>query len=280
MEFGLFGINTGPCAEPEGAERVAITAEDAGFDSLWTGEHVVLPDPQEPPSPAPPRMPFLDPAVALAHVAAYTERIALATGIVILPQRNPLVLAKELASVDVISEGRLWFGYAAGYLHQEFEALGIDFDDRGDRCDEYLEAMVELWSSESPSFDGDTVSFSGIDAHPRPVQQPHPKLVVGGQSPPAYRRAQRRANGWYGFMLTVEQAEACLADLTVAGREVERPVELGELEITVTPPPGPIDVATVERYAAIGVDRLVMLPLAREVEEVLELIEDTASTHL
>ena len=105
---------------PSDDERVA--AEAAGFESVWTGEHVVLPDPQVPPSPAPPQERMLDPAVALAWVAAHTERLRLGTGIIILPQRNPLVLAKELASVDVVSGGRLTFGLGAGYLKPEFDA--------------------------------------------------------------------------------------------------------------------------------------------------------------
>src|SRR5690242_294705 len=124
MKYGLFGINFGPCAAPEAAVRVAQAAEAAGLDSLWTGEHVVLPDPHVPPSPAPPDLPMLDPAVALAFVANATQRIRLGTGIIILPQRNPLVLAKELASLDVVSHGRLIAGFGAGYLKPEFDALG------------------------------------------------------------------------------------------------------------------------------------------------------------
>src|SRR5919201_4173095 len=109
MKIGLFGVNIGPCAQRLVGVRVAQAAEQAGFESVWTGEHVVLPDPQVPPSPVPPETPFLDPAVALAGVAATTRSIRLGTGIIILPQRNPLVLAKELASVDVVSDGRLIF---------------------------------------------------------------------------------------------------------------------------------------------------------------------------
>ncbi|HSU89942.1 MAG TPA: LLM class flavin-dependent oxidoreductase, partial [Sporolactobacillaceae bacterium] len=105
MKFGLFGINNGPCAFPKCAAAVAKAAEDAGFESLWTGEHVILPDPQAPPSPVAADFPMLDPTVALAFVAAHTTRIRLGTGIIILPQRNPVVLAKELASADVLSNG-------------------------------------------------------------------------------------------------------------------------------------------------------------------------------
>ncbi len=280
MKFGLFGINNGPLAEPDAAVRAAQAAEAAGFDSVWTGEHVVLPDPQEPPAPAPPHMAMLDPAVALAYLAAHTSTIALATGIIILPQRNPLVLAKELASVDVVSKGRLWFGYAAGYLHQEFAALGIPFDDRGARCDEYLDAMLELWDSDSPTFAGETVQFGGIDAHPRPVQRPHPRLIVGGQSPPAFRRAVHRANEWYGFAMSPEAVSRCIDGLSRAAGETDRSPELGPLGFTVTPPPGPVDADTVDRYRQLGVTRLVMLPRRLGVDGIIQFVTDTADAHL
>ncbi len=154
MRFGIFGINFGPCASPEGAVRVARLAEQAGYDSVWTGEHVVLPDPQEPPSPAPPETSMLDPAVALSFIAARTDEIRLATGIVILPQRNPLVLAKEMATLDVLSKGRLTLGVAAGYLHQEFAALGAPFAERGVRTNEAIDVMRALWTQEKPTFEG------------------------------------------------------------------------------------------------------------------------------
>ena len=149
MKFGLFGINMGPCSDPVTAVRVAQAAEAAGFESVWTGEHIVLPDLQAPASPVPhgighrsrrrlaqhldPKSPLLDPAVSLAFVAAHTQRVKLGTGIIILPQRNPLVLAKELASVDVVSCGRLIFGLGVGYLKAEFDALGIPFTHNGER---------------------------------------------------------------------------------------------------------------------------------------------------
>src|SRR5204862_4622605 len=132
----------------------ARAAEQAGLESLWTGEHVVLPDPQAPPSPLPPETPILDPAVALAFAAAHTERIRLGTGIIILPQRNPLVLAKELASLDVLSGGRLIFGVGIGYLKPEFDGLGIPFSHKGARTIEYLEAMLAMWTQPQPSYHG------------------------------------------------------------------------------------------------------------------------------
>src|SRR6185369_1134946 len=182
MRFGLFGINIGPCAVGQTAAAIAQAAEAAGFESVWTGEHVVLPDPQVPPSPLPPETPFLDPAVALTLVAAHTQRVRLGTGIIILPQRNPLVLAKELASVDVVSGGRLIFGLGIGYLKAEFDALGVSFDHKGARAVEYLEAMRAIWSAPQPAYNGRFVSFAGIQSLPRPVQTPHPPIIIGGQT--------------------------------------------------------------------------------------------------
>jgi probable F420-dependent oxidoreductase len=275
MRFGFFGINTGPCAAPETAAKVARAAEAAGFESVWTGEHVVLPDPQAPPSPAPPQHPMLDPAVALAFLAAHTERLRLATGIIILPQRNPVVLAKELASVDVLSRGRLIVGVAAGYLKPEFDAVGARFDDRGARTDEYIDALRSLWTEEKPSFSGKTLRFGGIDAQPRPVQKPHPPIVVGGTSPAALRRAALRGNGWYGFLRDLDATRADLAGLAAARRDVVRPAALGPLEISVTPLPR-IDLDTVQRYRDLGVERLVLLPHARDEASILRWLDETA----
>jgi probable F420-dependent oxidoreductase len=256
MHFGLFGINMSPCDDPDVAVRVAQAAEAAGFDSLWTGEHVVLPDPQAPPSPVPPETPFLDPAVALAHVAAHTKTIRLGTGIIILPQRNPLVLAKELASVDVLSKGRLIFGLGIGYLKQEFDALGVSFDDKGPRAMEYLEAMLAVWTQEKPAYEGRFVNFAGIQAFPRPVQKPHPPIVIGGMSPQGYSRAVTRAHGWYGYALDLEATAACIASLRKTEKRHGRPPELGELEISVTPR-ARLDRDTVRRFEDLGVHRLI-----------------------
>jgi probable F420-dependent oxidoreductase len=275
MKLGIFGINTGPCAAPETAAKVARAAEAAGFESVWTGEHVVLPDPQAPPSPAAPGHPMLDPAVALAFLAAHTQRLRLATGIIILPQRNPLVLAKELASVDVLSNGRLIFGLGAGYLRPEFDALGARFDDRGARTDEYIDVLRALWTQEKPAFAGRTVRFGGIDAHPRPVQKPHPPIVVGGTSPAAFRRAVTKGNGWYGFLRDLAAAQGDLAGLAAARREAERPPALGALELSVTPLPR-LDLDTALRYRDLGVDRLVLLAPARDEAAILRFVDETA----
>jgi probable F420-dependent oxidoreductase len=272
MKFGLFGINTGACSDPDVAARVAKTAEASGFDSVWTGEHVVLPDPQVAPSPAPPNMKFLDPAVSLAFLAAHTKTLLLATGIIILPQRNPVVLAKELASVDVLSKGRLIFGLGAGYLKPEFQALGAPFADRGKRTDEYIEAILALWTQEKPEYKGEYVAFGGIQAQPRPARKPHPPIVVGGMSPSGLRRAARYGNGWYGFALDLAATELALEGLRAAEQRFERSPALGRLEVTVTQP-GAIDSDTVQRYAALGVDRLVLMNPGRNEGDLVAFVE-------
>ncbi|GAC1595919.1 MAG: LLM class F420-dependent oxidoreductase [Acidimicrobiales bacterium] len=258
MRLGLFSINMGPNSRPDALVTAARAAEDAGFDSVWAGEHVVLPDPQVPPSPMAPQDPALDALGALTWAAAHTTTIRLATGIIILPQRNPVVLAKELATLDVLSGGRLTFGIGVGYLEPEFRAIGANYVRRGAVTDEFLEAITHLWYDEHPEFHGSFASFAGVDAHPRPVQD-HVPIVVGGQSPAAYRRAVTKGDGWYGFALTPEQTSKCLEGLRTAAGEVDRPAALGELEISVTPRGG----LTPERAAAfaeLGVHRLIPMP--------------------
>jgi probable F420-dependent oxidoreductase len=275
VKLGLFGINFGPCAEPELMLRVARAAEAAGLESLWTGEHVVLPDPQLPPSPAPPRTPMLDPSVALAFLAAHTERIRLGTGIIILPQRNAVELAKELASVDVVSRGRLIFGLGAGYLEPEFRALGAPFAERGAVTDEAIDVLRALWTQEKPRYAGRFYRLEGIDAHPRPVQKPHPPIVVGGMSRAAARRAAARGNGWYGFFTDPAATARSLSWIREAIDAGLRPPELGALEISVTPPP-PLSAEALARYAELGVQRVIGLTPARDVQGLLGFVDELA----
>jgi probable F420-dependent oxidoreductase len=271
MKFGLFGIGSGPCADPQVALAVAQLAESAGFESVWTGEHVVLPDPQAPPSPAPPTFPMLHPSTVLSFLAGGTRSLKLGTGIILVPQRNPVVLAKELASLDVVSGGRLLFGIGVGYLPAEFEALGVPFAERGARTDEYLEAMQALWTMEQPAYDGKFVKFAGVQSYPKPVQQPHPPIVVGGMTPSAYRRAIERGDGFYGFGLDVDGTKAALRGLEDARKQVERPAELGPLEISITPSV-PLDADTVKALEDAGVDRVVSLMRGRTQQQLCEFV--------
>jgi probable F420-dependent oxidoreductase len=262
--LGLFSMTTGPCSHPEGAARVARAAEAAGFDSLWGGEHVVLPDPRVPPAPLEPEDRITDPVVTLAFLAAHTSRIRLGTGIIILPQRNPLVLAKQLATLDVLSGGRLIVGVGVGYLEPEFRALGIPFEHRGPMTDEYLAALRAIWSQAQPAYRGRFVAFEGVQANPRPTQQPFPPIVIGGHTGAAFRRAVEQGHGWYGFALDEAGVQRCLDGLRQAAARYERPAALGPLEISVTPRPTrtgeAMDRGSAERFGALGVHRLILMP--------------------
>jgi probable F420-dependent oxidoreductase len=259
MKIGLFAINYGTCGDPSAAIQVAQAAEAAGFESVWTGEHIVLPDPMLPSFPLAPETPMLDTIVSLTWIAAHTKRLRIASGIIVLPQRNPLLLAKELASVDVVSGGRLIIGVGAGWLEPEFNAFGVPMQGRGEKMDDILRAMRALWTMEKPEHHSPTASFSNVAAYPRPIQRPMPPVVIGGESPAALRRAVTMGNGWYGFGLTVEQTKQHVEGLRRAAAEHGRPTELGDLEVTVTPVGG-FDRRSVEAYAAAGVHRLVVLP--------------------
>lgn len=273
MKLGLFGINMGRLAAPEMA---AQAAEAAGYESVWTGEHVVLPEPRTPESPLPSGYPMLDPLVALSYLAAATSRVRLGTGIIILPQRNPVVLAKELASLDVLSKGRLIFGVGVGYLKPEFDAIGAPFAERGARADDYLAAIRALWTMDKPAYQGRFVRFSGVDAQPRPVQRPHPPIVVGGWSEAAFRRAARSAQGWFGFNMDVDAAARRIASLKAAVAAAGRPAELGPLEISIATPRRPLDRDEAARYRDLGVDRLIVQTVAREPAAMLAEIGEIA----
>jgi probable F420-dependent oxidoreductase len=281
VKIGYFGANLGAFDSPDAIERLATTAEAAGFESLWTGEHVVLVDPQQPPSPVPPHAPFVDTIATLAFLAAKTRRILLGSGIILLAQRQPIVLAKELAGIDVLSKGRLLFGVGVGYVPGEFEALGIPFAERGARTTEHIEVIRTLWTQEQPSFRGRFTSFAGIQSRPLPVQKPHPPIHVGGMSPAALRRAVAHGNGWYGFFQDEGATAKMLRGLEEAAKQVERPPALGRLEISVTPP-GRVDRDMARRFEDLGVDRLVLMrgfeDMAKggSVDAVLRFLDETA----
>lgn len=279
MRFGLFGINTGPCADPEVMRKVSVAAEDAGFESLWTAEHVVLPDPQAPPSPAPPLQPFIHPFTSLSFIAAATDKILLGTGITLIAQRNAVVLAKETASVDQLSKGRLLFGIGAGYLTQEFDALGINFEERGARADEYIDAIRELWTSSEPEFAGQFVNYKGIQSRPLAYQNGGPPVIVGGTSKAAYRRAIQKGHGWYGFALNVASSQESVDALKTLSESTSRRSDLGELEISITPRV-PLTDDVIKQFEDMGVSRLILLQTGQNEDQLLEYIEQTAKEFL
>lgn len=262
MRLGLFGINLNACAtDPAGAIRVAEAAEAAGWESVWTGEHYVLPEPSVPVSPARGDTPMLDPFVALAGVATRTTSLLLGTGVTVVPLHQPLALAKRVASIDQLSGGRFLFGVGVGYLQPEFDALGAAFDHRGARTTEYLDAMEAIWTTDAPRFEGRFVEFAGVRAEPRPVGTPGPPLHFGGYVASTYERANTRGHGWYGYALDLAATEHAIGELRRVSSQTERPPSLPPLEITITPHPSvSLDAAAVETFAGLGVTRLVVLP--------------------
>jgi probable F420-dependent oxidoreductase len=205
MKFGLMYANAGPFAFPEMLTHLATTAERCGVESLWVVEHVVIPVgyeskyPYDPSGkiPAPEQIPMPDPLIALAYAAAVTTKIRLATGILILPQRHPFYVAKEVASLDVLSHGRMILGIGVGWLKEEFDALGIPFDERGARTAESVRAIRSLWKPEAEPFQGKFFRWGKVESHPKPVQQPGVPIVVGGHTELAARRAARYGDGFF-----------------------------------------------------------------------------------
>jgi probable F420-dependent oxidoreductase len=275
LKFGLTSVNSGYNSYPERMALIAKAAEKAGFDSIWAGGHPFLSEKQ---TRMPPSLRMLDPIVALTFVAAHTRKVRLGTGILLLPQFNPVIAAKQLASLDVLSEGRLTVGIGVGWSEHEYQVLGIPYQDRGSRADDYLKAMKALWGQDKPIYHGKFVSFDGLQANPRPVQQPNPPIVIGGLSEEAYRRAVRLGNGWFGYGLDLEDTKRAVAGLREAAGKYSRPPELGELEITVAPKV-PVTKATALQFSELGVHRLNLLaPQDEDVTLVERFIETTGST--
>ncbi len=205
MKFGLMYANAGPFTFPEMLTHLATTAERVGLDSIWTVEHVVIPVgyksayPYDPSGkiPAPEQLPIPDPLLSLAYAAAVTSKLKLATGILILPQRHPLYVAKEVATLDVLSHGRAILGIGVGWLEEEFDALGIPFAERAARTAETVRAMRSLWKDEAEPFEGKFFRWGKLESHPKPVQKPGVPIVVGGHTELAARRAARYGDGFF-----------------------------------------------------------------------------------
>jgi len=222
MKFGTFVTSLRP-------ERIAANirkAEEVGMESAWIGEHLILPVtytskyPYSPDGrfPAPPDVPFHDPMLALAFAAAVTSRIKLATGIFVVPLRKPIETAKAVASLDVLSNGRVIFGVGVGWFAEEFAATGASFNDRALRTREYIELMKALWTQEDPVYEGKSFSVKGVRFNPKPVQKPYPPIVVGGTSELAIKRAVRYGDGWYAVARGMDETRTLIAQLRAQER--------------------------------------------------------------
>lgn len=257
MNFGIYGLHRA-ALEPARLASLASQAEDLGVESLWVGDHLAMPvGSREAHSPR------LEALATLLFLAACTRRVGLAAGVIVLPQRHPVVLAKQLTSLDHLSAGRLIVGIGVGHISEELAACGVSMADRGRRADEVLEAMVHLWTPDESASDEPQVASSRehlatVRQSPLPYQRPHPPLIVGGHSPAAHRRAARVGAGWFGWLLspdeTAEQVAGLRSACNAEGRSPDRP-----LEITVSAAQVP-DAQTVQAYREAGVDRIVIGP--------------------
>lgn len=265
MRFGIVFANTMSWADGPGAVQAAQAAETAGFESLWTVEHVVYPDDYasaypysaDGKMPAAPSTPIPDPLIWLSFVASATTTLRLATGILILPQRNPVVLAKELATLDHLSGGRVELGIGVGWLEEEFDALGVPWERRGARTDEYVGAMRALWAADGASFAGDFTSFTRVSSNPKPVNRAIP-IVVGGHSRAAAQRAGRLGDGFFPGKGTPAELRDMIDIVHQAAAAADR--DAAAIEITAGTPGifGDDPVGAVEELAALGVSRIVV----------------------
>jgi probable F420-dependent oxidoreductase len=275
MKFGLMFANTGPYATAKGARAIATAAENAGFESVWTVEHVLVPIGYESEypydksgkMPGGERTDIPDPLVWLSYVAACTTRIKLATGILIVPQRNPGVLAKEVATLDKLSDGRVVLGVGVGWLEEEFDALGVPFRQRGKRLDEYVRAMRELWASDDASYTGEFTSFQSVVSRPRPVNGAVP-VVVGGHSEAAARRAGRLGDGFFPAKGSNEHLTALFEIMRATARENDRDPDAIEITTGGAAAFAPDPVAALNELEAIGVSRVVIPPLAFDADAI------------
>lgn len=261
MKFGLRSCNSGPFVDPARATELLQAGEEAGFESAWTVDHVVVPDGYESAYPYSDDGKIFagvntnarpDPLIWLAYAAAVTTKIKLATGVLILPQRNPVVTAKQVATLDVMTGGRLILGIGVGWLAEEFGAIGAPFEQRGKRTDEYIAAMRELWQSDSPTYKGDYVDFKNANCRPQPVNGTVP-IVIGGHSRAAAMRAGKLGDGFFPARGApgpiIELARRTAAEY---GRDP------ADLEITLSMPEDPNDIPAL---AKLGASRL-MIPVS------------------
>ena len=263
MNVGLHALGIGPGARPEIITAVAAAAEAGGFATLWAGEHVIMVDEPAlayPYSPdgriaVPADADWLDPLLALTCAATVTRTIGVATGILLLPEHHPVLIAKQAATLDVLCGGRFTLGVGIGWSAEEFAALGVPFARRGARTAEYVHALRALWAEDVVSFGGEFVAFQDIRTYPKPVRGRRIPVVLGGNSDSALARAGAVGDGWYGFNVALADVPGRVAVLRDAARRAHR--DPGQLRVAVAVPDA--QPADLPALAAAGVDELVLV---------------------
>jgi probable F420-dependent oxidoreductase len=264
MKIGVFATFLSPLADPNMIRDFGRRAEAIGLDSIWMGEHVVLfdkntfpyPGSKDGRLPVPEGAGLLDVTATFGFLAAMTKKLRLGTGVALVPQRNPMYTAKEICTLDWLTGGRIDFGIGVGWNKEEVEACGYRWEDRGARCDEFLEVMRRLWTEPVVNFTGKWVKIETCRLDPKPIQKPHVPIIVGGYADAALRRAVRSGAGWYGFnrdpAATREVINRLDAAFAKAGRQ-----RGSDFQIIITPPAA-MAIDSMQQYADVGVDRLIV----------------------
>ena len=287
MEFGLHLPHVGPLATREGITAFAQLVEKLGFDALWVSDHIVVPrsvDSRYPYSrdgsfPVSPDVSLMEPIATLLFAAAVTERVKLGTTVLVLPMRNPIVTAKQLASLDVLSNGRLILGVGTGWMGEEFQMLGVPFKRRGARTNEYIRLLKALWTEENPSFEGEFWQIKNVGFNPKPLQQPHPPIWTGGHSAPALRRAGRLSDGWHAVGVSPDTLREQFQEVQRHAEEAGR--DPASLTLSVRPRVRMDDPAkTIEllrSYREVGVSHVVLEIFAPDMDRVRSLMDTLAN---
>jgi len=283
MQIGVIAPASSPVATPEYVHALGAGVEERGFASLWAPEHVVLfdeyaskyPYTQDGKIGGAPDMGPLEPFVALSFLASATKRIRLGTGVLLVPQRNPVYTAKSVASLDWLSGGRVDLGVGVGWLREEFAALSVPWARRGDRTRSYVNVLRTLWRDDVSEYKDEFYDLPACRQFPKPVQKPNPPILFGGESDAALARVAEVGDGWYGFNLTPETARERLAQLN--GRLAAAGRKRSELRIFATPNwREPLTPDTLARFAEAGVDQLIPSVAARSLDDLLRKLDRVA----
>ncbi len=289
MKFGIhYSLGVGMNPSMDDYVRVAVKAEELGYHSAWLGDHVVIPEKIESTYPYTPdgsasfprRLPFPDTFVVLAALGAHTKTIKLGTSVIVVPYRNPLPVAKAVATVDMATNGRYLFGVGVGWLAEEFEALGEKFSERGSRTREYLQVMKAVWQEEAASFEGKYFSFPDLYALPLPVQKPHPPIIFGGESMPALKRVADLGDGWQPGPVPLETLRERMGQL----RELmaERGRDFSQLSISMLGDVKDLqeNPDTLAALGELGVQEMVLFMATLDTDKTLAQMEEAANAFM
>lgn len=281
VKFGIAFATTGPALDGDGLAQIASTAEQLGYDSLWSVEHVVVPVGYTSQYPyakdgPPEKAAIPDPLIPLAYAAAVTSTIKLGTAAVVLPEHQPLRIAKALATLDRLSGGRVILGVGAGWLKEEYDALQIDFGSRGQRLEAMIDALRALWREGPCSFESEFFSWAAVESNPKPVQRGGIPIHIAGHAPVVARRAARIGDGFLPGLNSVEEFQTIIAVVREECERIGR--DIAELELTAGCNIASYDVDTVRRFADAGANRVHCVAFGETAQEVCDQLRCYAET--